>query len=57
MKTALESTRYENDKFVQDLRSRHKAEMDLIVEENHSLAMHRLTPCTDGHVHTFETMP
>ena len=37
MKTALESTRYENDKFVQDLRSRHKAEMDLIVEENHSL--------------------
>ena len=27
----------ENDKFVQDLRSRHKAEMDLIIEENHSL--------------------
>ena len=37
VKTALESTRYENDKFVQDLRNRHKAEMDLIVEENHSL--------------------
>ena len=37
MKTALEGTRYENEKFVQDLRDRHKAELDEIVTENHSL--------------------
>ena len=37
VKTALESTRYENDKFVQDLRDRHKAEIDEVVQENHSL--------------------
>ena len=37
VKTALESTRYENEKFVQDLRDRHKAEIDEIVTENHSL--------------------
>lgn len=37
VKTALEGTRYENDKFVQDLRDRHKSELDEIVQENHSL--------------------
>ena len=37
VKTALESTRYENEKFVQDLRDRHKAEIDEIVTENHAL--------------------
>lgn len=39
VKTALESTRYENDKFVSDLRERHKAELDQIVNENHSLQL------------------
>lgn len=28
VKTALEGTRYENEKFVSDLRSRHKAEVE-----------------------------
>ena len=37
VKAALEGTRYENDKFVQDLRDRHKSELDEIVQENHSL--------------------
>ena len=37
VKTALESTRYENEKFVQDLRDRQKAEVDEIATENHSL--------------------
>ena len=37
VKAALEGTRYENDKFVQDLRDRHKSELDDIVQENHSL--------------------
>ena len=37
VKTALESTRYENEKFVSDLRSRHKSEVEQLSEENHSL--------------------
>ena len=37
VKTALEGTRYENEKFVSDLRSRHKAEVEQLSEENHSL--------------------
>ena len=35
----MESTRYENEKFVSDLRERHKAELDQIVNENHSLQL------------------
>ena len=37
VKTALEGSRYENEKFIGDLRNRHKAEVEQLSEENHSL--------------------
>ena len=33
----MEGSRYENEKFVNDLRNRHKAEAEQLSEENHSL--------------------
>jgi len=39
LKTALESNKYENDKFMTDLRERHKVEVTELAEENHSLQL------------------
>ena len=39
VKTAYETSKLENDRFVTDLRQRFKAEIDQIVEDNHSLQL------------------
>jgi hypothetical protein len=37
VKTAFEGNKYEHEKFVSDVRERHKAELLELFEENHSL--------------------
>lgn len=36
-KTSLENHRYEADKIIQELKERHKNEVEDLIEENHSL--------------------
>ena len=37
VKTAFEGNKYENEKFIQDLRERHRVEIAELAEENYSL--------------------
>ena len=39
MKTAFETNKFEHEKFVSDLRDRHKVELRELAEENHSLQL------------------
>ena len=39
VKTAYETSKIENERFIVDLRQRFKAEIDQIVEENHGLQL------------------
>ena len=39
MRSALESTKYEQERFISDLRERHSVEVEELAEQNHDLQM------------------